>query len=118
MGSWRQPERILAMVDIAVTSRPPISSGHLAEWLPEFAQDRVEVAADGRSGRHRESGSRLELVEIDALDISASEIRSRLRAGEDVLDLIPEQVGAALMASKCYTRRTLPAVSEGERSRM
>ena len=115
MGSWREPERIFAMVDIAVTSRPPVSSGTLTEWLPEFARDRVEIAPDGRSGRHRKSGSRLELVEIDALDISSSEIRARLRAGEDVLDLVPERMGPALMASRCYTTQTLPGVTEGER---
>jgi nicotinate-nucleotide adenylyltransferase len=101
-GTWREPLQLLAMVDFAVTSRPPVMAGHLETWLPACAKELIDVAADGLSGRHRETGTRIELVEIPALDVSASQVRERIRHGETVSDLLPESVQAAVLESGCY----------------
>jgi len=104
LGTWREPMRLLAMVDFAVTSRPPVMEGHLRAWLPACAKDAIEVSEDGLTGRHMETGSRIDLVEIPALDVSASEIRERIRREEDVTDLLPDAILDDVIESGYYTR--------------
>lgn len=104
MGTWREPEKILAMVDLVVVSRPPIIPGHLGEWLPDFARELVDIAPDGRSAVNRSSDTRIDLLEIDALDISASQIRSDLAAGRSIADQVPEPVHEAIVSSGHYWR--------------
>lgn len=103
MGAWREPRELFRMAHYAVIARPPLSGGDLTSWLPEVVRGDVEIAADGRSGRHRSAGTRLSLVEIAGLAVSSSEIRSRLRAGRSVRYLLPEPVRRAVLASGAYT---------------
>lgn len=109
LGSWREPLRLLAMVDFAVTSRPPVMEGHLEAWLPACAKDAIEVSQDGRTGRHTKTGSKIDLVEIAALDVSASGIRERIRNGESVSELLPDAIRNAVIESGCYQQ---PSQSE------
>jgi nicotinate-nucleotide adenylyltransferase len=101
MATWREPERLLTLADYAVMTRPPLR-GSLAQWLPGRLAGDFEIAPDGRSARHRGAGTRILLVEITALDISASEIRARLREGRSVRYLLPEAVRGAVAASGAY----------------
>lgn len=102
MGTWREPETLFTLANIAVTTRPPVDRGSLGDWLPECVRDEIEVAEDGRSGRHRRAGTWIQLVEITALAVSASDIRARIRAGRSVRYLMPEAVREAVLASGCY----------------
>lgn len=102
MGSWRAPRELFRMAHYAVIARPPLCNGHLARWLPEVVRDDVEIAPDGRSGRHRSAGTRIWLIEIAGLAVSSSEIRQRLRAGRSVRYLLPEAVRQAVLARGAY----------------
>ena len=102
MGSWREPERILRLAHIAVTTRPPREEGRLGDWLPACLRDAVEVARDGRSARHASAGTWIRQLPITDLDISASGVRARLRAGRSIRYLLPEDVRRAVEASGCY----------------
>lgn len=102
LGSWREPERLLELAHFAVMARPPAPPGSLAEVLPAFAKDEVELSPDGRRGRHRRSGTWLRLVEVTRLDISSSDIRARLRTGRSVRYLLPEEVRMAVERSGVY----------------
>ncbi len=108
LGTWREPLRLLAIVDFAVTSRPPIMEGHLGTWLPACAKDAIEVSENGLSGRHVSAGTRIDIVEIPALDVSSSEIRERIRCAETVTDLLPESIRDAVIDSHCYDQSTTP----------
>ena len=108
MGSWREPETLFTLANFAVTTRPPVHRGSLGDWLPECVRGEIEVAGDGRSGRHRQSGSWIRLVEITALAVSASDIRARIREGRSVRYLMPEAVHEAVLASGCYGADALP----------
>ena len=83
----------------------------LADWLPKCARDDVVLASDGLSGRHRSGDSWVRLIEISALDISASDIRARLREGRSVRYLLPEAVLTAVMESG-----SLRAAMKGQRT--
>lgn len=102
MDSWREPGRIFELAHVAVTTRPPAAIGALADWLPKRVRDDIDVAADGRSGRHRRAGSTVRVVEISALEISSSDIRRRLREGRSIRYLVPNGVERAIRESGAY----------------
>ena len=92
LGTWREPEKLFAMTHFAVMTRPPATRGSLSQWLPRCAVDELTLAPDGMSARHRSAPSWVQAVEISALEISASDIRSRIRRGRSVRYLVPEAV--------------------------
>ena len=103
MDSWREPEVIFTLADFAVTTRPPVTQGFLSDWLPKCVRADVEIAADGLSGRHCGAGTRIHVIEISALDVSASDIRRRLRDGHSIRYLVPESVREAVVRSGTYS---------------
>jgi nicotinate-nucleotide adenylyltransferase len=84
--SWHDPARLLRLATVAVAPRPghpPPSAEWLARRLPGFAH-RVVVLG----GPH--------------LDISASDIRARVAAGEPIDGLVPPPVVAYIEAHQLY----------------
>jgi len=102
LGSWREPEALLRLAHFAVMTRPPLSHGSLADWLPKCAREEFGLAPDGLSARHRSASSWIRLVEVTALDISSSGVRERLRLGRSIRYLVPESVRGAIEASGVY----------------
>lgn len=102
MDTWREPKTLFTLANFAVTSRPPLLRGSLPEWIPEGLGSAFEIAEDGLSARHRDAGTWIRLLEIDAIDISSSQIRERIREGADVRYLLPETIHDAVVESRCY----------------
>lgn len=111
MGAWREPAALFALAHYAVMVRPPLRTGSLADWLPTAVRDEIELAPDGRSGRHRRAGTWLRLVEIAGFDVSASDLRARLREGRSVRYLLPESIRDAVLESGVY--RATPGAPHG-----
>jgi nicotinate-nucleotide adenylyltransferase len=99
---WREPSTLLTLADFAVMTRPPGLGKPLRSLLSEALAAQIEWAADGESGTHRTAKTRLARVAIDALDVSATDIRRRIRAGESVRYLLPDAVHDAVLASGAY----------------
>lgn len=117
MGAWRSPRELFTLSDFAVMVRPPLRSGRLGDWLPDVVRPDVEIAADGRSAHHRSAATRIELVEIAGFEVSASDVRRRLRDGRSVRYLLPEPVRRAVLASGAYRAARVDGVrSPGGRS--
>ena len=106
LGNWREPRRLLTLADFAVTTRPPETGGDLRDWLPDCVRDDVELTPDGKVAIHREARTRIELVDIHALDVSATDVRARARAGEPLHHLVPERICEAIEHSGVYTNRS------------
>lgn len=125
MDTWREPETIFTLAHIAVTTRPemrrvrpidaapnesvPSTTGGsgakgatLREWLPDCVRDHIELAPDGRSGRHRNANTWIRLIEVTDLDISASDIRERIQHRLSTRYLLPEAVRDAVDKSGAY----------------
>jgi nicotinate-nucleotide adenylyltransferase len=102
VGTWREPEALFTLAHFAIFTRPPVAKGSLAEWLPAVVKGEIALASDGLSGKHRRAGTWLRLLEIPALDVSASDIRARLRQGRSVRYLLPEPVREAVERSGVY----------------
>jgi nicotinate-nucleotide adenylyltransferase len=102
VGTWREPDALFTLANFAVITRPGRPADAARHWLPARVQGDFELARDGRSARHRAAGSWARLLEIAALDISASEIRARLRSGRSVRYLLPEGILEAVLKSRVY----------------
>ncbi len=102
IDSWRQPERLFALAHFAVLTRPPVSDTPLAACLPSCIRDRLELAPDGFSARHRDEGTWIRQVPVTPLGISASDVRARLREGRSVRYLLPESVHDDVVASGVF----------------
>lgn len=102
MDTWREPKTLLTLAHFAVTTRPPLRHGSLPEWIPEGLGANFEMAEDGLSARHRAASTWIRLLEIDAIDVSASSIRERIRAGVSVRYLLPETIHDAVVGSRHY----------------
>ncbi|MCH2169881.1 nicotinate-nucleotide adenylyltransferase [Myxococcota bacterium] len=100
--SWREPQALFALAHFAVTTRPPVDTGHLEQWLPKCIRDDVVLSDDGRSACHRTAGTWIRSVEISGLNVSASEVRERLRNGQPVNHLLPAEIREAVVQSGVY----------------
>lgn len=105
MDTWRDPEAIFALAHLAVIVRPGTPAGvagALADWIPKRVRGDVALAPDGRSAVHR-AGTWIRRIEIAGLDVSASDLRARLRKGLSLRYLLPEPVRLAVERSGVYT---------------
>jgi nicotinate-nucleotide adenylyltransferase len=86
IDTWREPERLLTLVEWAVGPRA-------GSPLP----DRDELRR-----RFGSAGSRIHLLEGPTLDVSASEIRRRVAAGRAIRYLVPRAVEARIRERGLY----------------
>lgn len=87
LPAWHEPARLLRLARIAVAPRPghpPPSPTWLAQRLPGFAE-------------------RVIVLEGPHLDVSASDIRSRVAAGRPIDGLVPPPVAAYIEAHHLYS---------------
>jgi nicotinate-nucleotide adenylyltransferase len=115
---WREPKTLLTLCDFAVMSRPsapgedPDGSGEtlrgetLRDWMPGELAPEFTFDPAGQEARHREADTWVRRVAIQALDISATDVRRRLREGRSVRYLLPEAVRDAVTSSKAYDTRS------------
>jgi nicotinate-nucleotide adenylyltransferase len=83
--SWERPRRVLALAQLAVAPRPGASVEQVREALA-----RLDAA------------DRLEVIKMDEVDASSTEIRARVARGESIADLVPEAVAAAIAERGLY----------------
>lgn len=83
LATWRDPDEIVRTVPLLVYRRPGADPGALP---PEYA-DRIHFA------------------DAPLLEISATEIRARCRAGRSIRYLVPEPVRSYIEAHALYGRR-------------
>jgi nicotinate-nucleotide adenylyltransferase len=90
IDTWREPDRLLSLVEWVVGPRPGSS-------LPARAELRERFGGDA---------SRIHLLEGPALDVSASEIRRRVAAGQTIRYLVPVAVEELIARRGLYRRAT------------
>jgi nicotinate-nucleotide adenylyltransferase len=88
IDTWRDPDRLLTLVEWAVGPRPGIAQ-----------PDR-----EGLRRRFGTSASRIHLLDGPSLDVSASEIRRRVAAGQAIRYLVPQAVEALIVERGLYRR--------------
>jgi len=104
--TWYQPERLLSLADFIVISRPSFRFVDLLS-SPYLDVSRNELEkldeAEAESWRTTLKGKRvITALKIPLLDISATEIRRRIREGKSVKYLLPESVESYIISNKLY----------------
>lgn len=87
LHTWKEPEEVLSLCRMVAVTRPGFSLEQLAARLGELYT------------RHRE---RILITTIPALDVSASDIRRRVREGRSIRYLVPDMVRDYILSNKLY----------------
>lgn len=104
IATWKDYDRIFALCDVVVTSRPPFAAPSLRSIIPiavrkEFCYRRSTLQLEHRTGH------RVIFQPISALDISASAIRQRLSIGSSIRYLVPLAVDRYIARHHLYAPR-------------
>ena len=84
-GSWREPERVLALATITVAERPGTARAEVESALREVG-----------------GGHRARFLDMPAIEISSTLLRRRARNGEPTRYLIPDPVRAYIDQHRLY----------------
>jgi nicotinate-nucleotide adenylyltransferase len=103
LDTWHEPDRVLELARLGVATRP----GYAREQLEDLR------------GRLRDP-SRVELFEIDSVDVSSTGVRRRVARGEPVDGLVPRGVARLVEELGLYGRggadaRTAATLTRSER---
>lgn len=86
LPKWREPDEILRLARLVVVNRPGAPDPQLEKLVASFPATR----------------GRVDCVRIPGVDISSSEIRKRVRAGEPIRYLTPPAVERYIAARQLY----------------
>ncbi|HEY7526159.1 MAG TPA: nicotinate-nucleotide adenylyltransferase [Candidatus Limnocylindria bacterium] len=89
IDAWREPDRLLSLVEWVVGPRP-------GSELPPMASLRQ---------RFGDAADRIHLLEGPSLDVSATAIRQRVAAGQTIRYLVPQAVEELILEKGLYRRR-------------
>lgn len=103
IGTWKDYRRLFTLADLAVWTRPPGVVRAARALLPVAARRDFCYAKDQRTLIHQ-TGTRIHFLTVTALDISASDIRRRLRRGQSVRYLLAPPVERYLSREGLYQR--------------
>ncbi|MGH7129614.1 MAG: nicotinate (nicotinamide) nucleotide adenylyltransferase, partial [Planctomycetaceae bacterium] len=87
LPAWREPERIAELATIVAVNRGD-------RPLPERDELRATLG--------EAIAARVQLVTMPAVDVSATDIRRRVRAGRSIRYLVPRAVEAYIAAHRLY----------------
>jgi len=96
--TWHRPHDILGLAHLVVMRRPGWEPPDDPALQALVAQHRAAEAAELAS----RPGGRILLQPVTQLDISASDIRARLRAGRSIRYLVPEAVLGLIARAGLY----------------
>lgn len=98
--SWKEYAEIFALAHVVVTSRPPDTVDPADVPLPVAV--RRQFCYRPRRGWIHRSGHTILFRSVTALDISASDIRSRLARGSSIRYLVPSSVERYIARHRLY----------------
>jgi len=103
IGTWKEYRSLFRLADVAVLSRPDCRLGRPRAVLPVAARGDFCYDSDRTTLLHK-SGNRILFLDVTALDISATEIRTRVRRGQSIRYLVPAGVERYLSRKRLYRR--------------
>ena len=116
IATWSRYPAVLDLAHFAVVARPGITLDSLQKRLPDLAERMTTPASlksKAPSSKPQASspkpteGTRIILIEAATPDISSTEVRRRLDAGESVAGLVPDFVGTYIAHHRLYVGTNL-----------
>ena len=83
--AWKEPDEVLRRTRLGVATRPGYPSEVFEAVLAQLQQPE-----------------RVEFFEIPAVDVSSSDVRRRIRAGESIDGLVPDGVAREIEGARLY----------------
>ncbi len=105
LASWREPERLVSSTNIIVITRPgyKIDTASLPAWIAGNTVDlRGRGAQDLTGLEDSPACCRIYLADFVNKDVSSTDIRRRVRAGEQYRHLVPPLVGDYIEKYELY----------------
>jgi nicotinate-nucleotide adenylyltransferase len=93
LGSWREPQRVLELAELAVATRTGSGRREVLDAL-----DAVTAARSG--GR-----ARVRFLSMPAIEVSSSAVRERVARGEPIDELVGPRVAAYIAEHRLYGAR-------------
>jgi nicotinate-nucleotide adenylyltransferase len=100
LSTWREWKTLFALAHVAVLDRP----GPPLEWPPELAAEVADRRATPDSDWRAAPAGRIVPLDVTPLEISATDIRRRLAAGEEPRFLLPDAVWRLIRDHGWYRR--------------
>jgi nicotinate-nucleotide adenylyltransferase len=92
IGSWREPEQLLELAQLAVAARAGAARAHVREALSEIATSDIRF------------------LEMPAIEVSSSLARRRIADGEAVEDLVGPAVADYIAEHRLYRAATVASL--------
>ena len=86
-ATWREPDEVLRLARLGVATRPGVDEGRIARVLGAIS-----------------APERVRRFDIEAVDVSSSEVRVRVARGLEIVGLVPAAVAAAVERLGLYRR--------------
>lgn len=102
IATWHRYPEVLDLANFAVVSRPGFPVARLRELLPSLAPRMVQT----REPEGLVRGPAIFLVDAHTADVSSTEIRRRLLAGEPVTGMVPPGVETHILQNGLYCHVT------------
>lgn len=101
--TWRSYREVLEQCYFIVISRPGYALAEAARVLPAtYAGQMLDLADGGLVSADLLDRYRIFLVPINALDVSSTDIRRRVKLGQSLSGLVPETVEFYIQKKKLY----------------
>jgi nicotinate-nucleotide adenylyltransferase len=85
LPTWHEPEAILGLAGLAVAERSGMRRSDVVDQLSRLA-----------------GGDRVRFLDMPRLDVSSSLVRRRVRAGQQIRDLVPDAVADYIEQRRLY----------------
>jgi nicotinate-nucleotide adenylyltransferase len=104
IATWSRYPGVLDLAHFVVVSRPGITLDSLRERVPSAfnRQPSAVPSTPLRAGGRSSAKTRVILVEAATPDVSSTDIRRRVRAGESLSGLVPDSVADYIRAHRLY----------------
>jgi nicotinate-nucleotide adenylyltransferase len=97
---WKNFEKILTVADLVVTSRP---GSELPYSLEEWPLGLRNMVADRDSKQALlKTGKIIYFVQLDDVEVSSTEVRKKIRLGQEIQALVPTSVDRYIRENKLY----------------
>lgn len=109
IATWHAYPAVLEASHFAVVTRPGHSQEQLRTRLPELGRRFVECGTSRAASALDGPTTAIVLIDTPTANISSTDIRRRLQAGDSLDDVVPADVERHIRQHQLYSR--LPAVS-------
>ena len=109
IATWSRYPAVLDLAHFAVVARPGITLHSLQARVPDLA-DRMTTPDEFQPEAARslpDEKTRVILIETATPDVSSTEVRRRVRAGEGISDLVPDTVSSYIATRRLYVGTNL-----------